>query len=241
MAKVEPEVRTAIPPYVPWKTFSKFIEGLRAAMPSRIDRSLMGTMSGAIQAQLTATLRYLDLVTENGTVTDRLRALIKASTVEDRREQLADIIFQAYRPVMGEDPESGGVDQDNGTYKQLYDAFAATGAQGETIRKCIAFWLAANKDANLTVSPHFTARGVRASSRGPRGKRGRSVAKGTGSVDPEVEEDGDEDDSDTPPVQRSRFEVLMSKFPTFDPAWAPEVQAKWFDAFARLQQEDEGD
>ena len=29
-------------------------------------------------------------------------------------------------------------------------------------------------------------------------------------------------------------QMLLAKFPSFDPAWSTEVQAKWFDAFERL-------
>src|SRR5207249_5214926 len=49
----------------------------------------------------------------------------------------------------------------------------------------------------------------------------------------------DADDAKGQPIEptksRSRFEVLMEKFPTFDPSWDAEVQAKWFTAFERLQ------
>jgi hypothetical protein len=235
MAQEQPETRS-IPPYVPWKTFAKFIEGLRTAMPSRIDRSLMGTMSGAIQAQLIASLRYLDLITENGTATDRLRQLVKSTDGEDFREKLGDVILSGYGPIFG-DPETGGVDMDNGTYKQLFDAFGNTGAQGETIRKCIAFWLAAMKAGGMTTSPHFVARGVRGYSASKK-KRERGIARPAGGSN-DASQDADDED-DLPPVPLSRFEVLMSKFPTFDPTWAPEVQAKWFDAFERIQKSEGG-
>ena len=29
-------------------------------------------------------------------------------------------------------------------------------------------------------------------------------------------------------------EMLLAKFPEFDPAWTDDVKAKWFDAFDRL-------
>lgn len=219
----EADVRT-IPPYVAWKTFKSFLEGLRISTPSRIDRSLMGTMSGATQSQLITTLRFLDLTTENGTPTQKLRDLVKAEG-KVRQDLLADIISDAYVEVFRDDK----VDLDSGTYKQLHEAFAATGAQGDTVRKAVAFWLAAEKEAGLSVSPHFMARGAR----GPSPRRKRPVPGQRGRADDELSDDGDEELA--PPAPRTRFEVLMEKFPAFDPAWSAEVQAKWFDAFERLQ------
>ena len=43
---VSVEVKT-VSPYVSYKTFKNFLDGLGETLPSRIDRSLMGTMSGA--------------------------------------------------------------------------------------------------------------------------------------------------------------------------------------------------
>jgi hypothetical protein len=39
-----------------------------------------------------------------------------------------------------------------------------------------------------------------------------------------------------PPEERSLgwAEILMSKFPTFDPSWPDDVKAKWFDAFKQM-------
>src|SRR5689334_844024 len=49
----------SIPPYVSFKTFDGFLEGLRTrGIPSRIDRSLMSNLSGASQSQLMVALRY---------------------------------------------------------------------------------------------------------------------------------------------------------------------------------------
>lgn len=235
MAQAEADVR-AIPPYVPWKTFRNFLEGLRTAMPSRIDRSVMGTMSGAMQGQLIAALRYLDLIAENGTITDKLRDLVKAEG-KARQGVFSEILGDAYSSMFPEEI----VNLDNGTYKQLHEAFAATGAQGDTVRKCIAFWLLAEKEAGTVVSPHFMARGVRGSPlRRKRGDRivRRRAAIGDESEDPD--QNDEDDDAAEPPKPRSRFEILMSKFPAFDPAWSPEVQAKWFDAFDRIQKMEEG-
>lgn len=223
MAQEQPELRI-LPPYVPYKTFRTFVDGLRVAMPSRIDRSLMGTMSGATQGQLISALRYLDLITENGAPTTKLKELAKAEG-KLRQDVVKEIVDDAYVEVFKDDL----VDVLSGTYRQLYEAFAATGATGDTIRKCIAFWLLMEKESNQPVSPHFMLRGTRSSSRAPTKKR-RAGPR-------ERDEEDDEDVSLPSPVTLSRtpFDALMEKFPSFDPAWESEVQAKWFEAFERLR------
>jgi Family of unknown function (DUF5343) len=233
VAQEQTETRQ-LPPYVPWKTFKNFIDGLRSNMPSRIDKSLMGTMSGATQGQLISALRFMGLITDNGTPTARLREFVKAEG-EDRTQKMSDMFFDAYRTITEAAADPGEPDfnfLDNGTYRQLSDAFATTGATGETLRKCVAFFLLMAKDAGLELSPHFTVRGSRGGvSRRKRVPGGRQPA---GRVASEEEEDFSE-----PPAPKSRFEVLMEKFPAFNPEWSAEVQAKWFDAFERIQKSEE--
>ena len=49
---------------------------------------------------------------------------------------------------------------------------------------------------------------------------------------------------DTPETpEASWLQILLDKFPVFDPSWSEDVQAKWFDGFNRLmkmKQEEEG-
>jgi len=37
--------------------------------------------------------------------------------------------------------------------------------------------------------------------------------------------------------QRPIAQMVMEKYPEFDPAWAPEVQARWLDGIARLYED----
>lgn len=206
-----------LPPYVPWRTFKNFIDGLRSNMPTRIDKSLMGSMSGATQGQLISALRFMGLTADNGSPTPRLREFVTADG-EDRAQKLSDMLFDAYRTILDAAVDPGEPDfnfLDNGTYRQLSDAFAATGATGDTLRKCIAFFLQLARDADLEFSPHFRLRGRR----GGLLRRRRAL-----------------DGSDEERAERKiRFELLMEKFPAFDPEWSREIQAKWLDAFERIQ------
>jgi hypothetical protein len=49
------------------------------------------------------------------------------------------------------------------TSNQAQEIFEKTGASGETVRRCIAFFLAAAKDGGITVSPYIKPHGRRRS------------------------------------------------------------------------------
>lgn len=222
------EVRPSLPPYVSWKTFDNFLLGLRMNMPGRIDRSVLGGMSGATQSQLISALRFFGMITEHGTPTDKLRDLVKKEG-QERKDTLGPLMDDAYRNVFPED-----FDYQSGTYAQLSSVFANTGAQGETLRKAIGFYLSAGKAADLMLSPYFTVRGARGPRKRPAGREARASDWET--------EDEEGEELPPPPPAKTKFEVLMEKFPALDPAWPPEVQAKWFDAFERIQKTaDEGE
>ncbi len=60
-----PERKAATPPYVAYKTLSNFLDRFKQGLPGRIDRGLMGSMSGAAQSQVTTALRFLGMISEN--------------------------------------------------------------------------------------------------------------------------------------------------------------------------------
>src|SRR2546428_1781028 len=141
------ETKTArpIPPYVPFKTFKSFIAGLRemGAVPGRIDRSLMYKQSGAVQGQLMAALRYLDLITGNGTPTDYLKRLVSATESAEQKTALRDVLTHSYPFLFA----TTDFDPRHATSSQLSHAFSETGATGETVRKCAAFLLLAAQES----------------------------------------------------------------------------------------------
>jgi hypothetical protein len=149
-AKTEPRR----PPYLPWSTVSTFIGRLSAtALPPKIDKSLMPTMSGAVQGHLISALKFLGMLDGDGRVTERLRKLVKAHGNTDAwREELRDLLGTAYD--MGD-----RVDLDTGTSAQLRAAFRDVwGVDGEMVEKATRFYLAAMDAADLKYSPHFKTR-----------------------------------------------------------------------------------
>ena len=164
------EQSRVLAPYVSYKTFRGFLDSLRQGIPARIDRSLMPTQSGAIQNQILAALRYLSLIDDQGMPQPTLRQLVQAE--EDvRKEVLAQLLRSSYPALFASDDFLT-----TATVSQFHEAFQATGAKGDTIRKNEAFFLAAASDAGIAVSPRITKAG-RSRSNGskparPRGTQG---------------------------------------------------------------------
>jgi len=198
-----------VPPYLSFKTFSGFIERMRKGLPNRVDRSIMSSLSGSNQSQLLAALRYLQLISPKGVPTEKLSSLVESEGIKFRRA-LREILIASY-PFLFK-----GFDLQRATIDQLIKQFANAGGSGDTVRKCVSFFLAAARQAELQVSPFMLNR-IRTRRRANAGSR---VSR----------------DEDSP--ARAGFpswqELALSKLPEFDPTWSPEIKRKWFDAFERL-------
>jgi hypothetical protein len=141
--------RQPLPPYVPYKTFVNFIDGLRVGMPSHIDRSVMKSYSGGIQSWLMSSLRFMKWIDDDGVPSERLQKLVRAEAA-DRKRLLADLFETTYSFL-----PLAGVDLKTTTPQKLDAAFGQSGAKGETIEKCIAFLKALAKDADVPISPYL--------------------------------------------------------------------------------------
>jgi hypothetical protein len=211
--------KKAYPPYLPYKTIGTFIDSLKVALPQRIDRSLMKSMSGGMQSALMSALAYLDLInSDTGAITEKLNRLVHSEGAE-RQRGLQEILTGSY-PFIFED----GLQLDRATTSQLEERFKQSGASGDTLRKSVTFFLKAAKDAGLKVSPHI--KGVRVSRAGVARQKRSSPEKSDSPISKEPA-----------PIQSEEVsweKSLLSKFPSFDPAWPEEVQKKWFDGFKEL-------
>jgi hypothetical protein len=214
----------AVPPYVPYRTMKTFVESLKIAMPSRIDRSVMPSMSGAVQSQLNAALKYLGLVSDKGLPAEALVKLANSEGLE-RQKALREIVKAGYSFLFV------GFDLQRATTRQLEEEFGKVGAGGQTVRKCIAFFMAIAKDADIALSPHIKP--FQGTSRSPRSRRTASGVNGSGNPD----------ESGGQPLAEGNVswsQLLLSKFPSFDPAWPDDVKTKWFDAFEKLMKQGQG-
>jgi len=147
--------KTAVPPYVSYKTFRNFLDGLNP-VPSVIDSHVLKTMSGALKAQLLSSLRYLKLIDENNKSQPNLRTLANAKG-DDRQKELNKLLTNSYPFLFA---EAGDFSLAEGTYPQLMGKFQNEGATGETAKRCVRFFLDAAKDAGIIVSPYIQSEPV---------------------------------------------------------------------------------
>ncbi len=147
-----------IPPYISYRTFSNFLTDLRSrGIPSRVDRSVMSHKSGTVQSQLLLALHYLGLVKASGHPTKRLSRLVATEGAE-RKEVVREMIQSSYDFAFD---RSFGLE--TATSNQAQEVFEKTGASGETVRRCISFFLAAAKEGGIPVSPYIKPHGRRRS------------------------------------------------------------------------------
>ena len=158
MAKqAQDEHRKPLPPYLPYKTFTNTLSGWRVALPNRIDRSLLGSYSGAVQGWVLATLRYFSLIDADGHPTEKLQRLVAAEG-QARQKLLIELVRHGY-PFLFTD----GFELSKGTPAQLEEKFKGAGAHGDTVRRCVGFFMGLAKDAGVTLSPYLKMRRRRAS------------------------------------------------------------------------------
>ncbi len=215
--------RLGLPPYVSYAAFRRFIDSLKQGIPSRIDRSVVGWLSPAGQAQLILALRFLGLTGQNGDPTEKLEDMAVAQGPL-RQKLLRETVTGAYRHLLG------GLNLQKATRSQLEERFKKAGASGVTLRKCIAFFVGAMDDSGIAHSQYTAKRhagrpiGAR-SARNKAAGREREESAGINELDRPVAEPGRED---------PRIVALVERLPVFDPTWSDDVKAKWFEAFQGL-------
>jgi len=221
---VNEKSRKRLPPYISYRTFQNFFDGLQQGIPARIDRSYWGDrLSGSTGIQLMAALRFLGLVDANGVPTDRLKLLVSARG-DQRAELLKEVTSEAFGFL-----QLSSFDLQTATFAQLQEVFHYTfQITGDVSRKCIKFFIELASDAGIPLSPFITKRFRLAhGSTGTKTAIKRaSVRTNRNLIVPQ--------DLEKIPEQISWDKMLLTKFPTFDPSWSEEVKLKWFDAFDEL-------
>ena len=220
--------RKHLPPYISYRTFWNFISRLQEGIPARVDRSYWGdVLSGSTGNHLMATLRFLGLVDANATPTARLRQLVPARG-EQRTELLKQITSESFIFLL-----EGSLDPQTATYSQLEEVFRDSfQSTGDVNRKCIKFFVALAADAGIPLSPHVIRRfrtntgtsGTKTPAKRIRVKTNRNL------VVPQLVPHPVEEIK----PRTSWEEILLTKFPPFDPSWSEEVKLNWFKAFDAL-------
>ena len=216
--------RKSLPPYVSYRTFRNFIDGLQLGMPSRIDRSYWGDkLSGSNGIQLMTALRFLGLIDSDGIPQIRLRQLVSARGTQ-KSEILKQIAYTTFSFLA-----ERTLDPQVATYSQLEEAFYNTyQVTGDVTRKCIKFFVSLESDAGIILSPFIMkkSRTLRADSVRKRTTKKTNAGTIQNLAVPQA--------ADSIPAQMTWYETVLTKFPTFDPTWSDEVKLKWFEAFDTL-------
>jgi hypothetical protein len=212
------------PPYVSYRSFLTLLEELQRGIPARIDRSYWGDkFSGSTGTQLMSALRFLNLIDGNGVPTTQLKELV-VSKSPVRAEILKKISQESFTFLV-----SNSFESEKATYAQLEEVFNELyQVDRDVARKCIKFFTELAGDAGIPLSPFIT-------------KKSKS-SKTTGAVEKVPKRNGIRTSQNVPVPQATELiprnlswkELLLSKFPSFDPTWPTEVQIKWFGAFDEL-------
>ena len=147
------------PAYVSFKTLEGFLYHVHeTALPGRIDRSMMPSMSGAAQSHILSAMKFLRLISASGDVEPSLRELMQAwGSPENRKRELAKLSEQAYKDVIKE------LDLATATDRMLREKFAEQGLKGGMLDRCMRFYLRLRSEAGLQTSTHIGRRKVRGS------------------------------------------------------------------------------
>ena len=206
----------SIPPYVPYRTFRNFLEWLKDGIPARIDRSFWGQrLSGGSGTQLMTALRVLELIDAQQRPSEALEQLVRAEG-EERRQLLRRMLERHYAPILV-------LDLARATKSQFHEAFQTFGTKEGVLAKCEAFFIQAAQEARIELSAFILSR--------------RHGTRRTGAVGRPRSQPSDRAAPHQALVgasQRPLAELILAKYPDFDPAWSPEVQARWLDGIARL-------
>ncbi len=207
---------TNLPPYVAYSTWRRLLESLNGAVPAKLDRSLYDRLgfSGTQIFTLKAALYFFDLIKLDDTPTEKLHQLVEAKG-DKRKEILNKTVREAYLPLFTK------LDVQTATSGQLSGYFESLNAKGDIRRKCSSFFLSIGTEAGIELSPHFFKRA----------KSGLGRKKEAAKIRAERH---DRAGHQLTVVGKSWEELVLDKFPDFDPTWPEAIRKVWFEDFKAL-------
>ena len=145
------QAKEVVPVYLSFATFQSAIQRLRDhGLPPKIDRSALGTRSGADQSQIMSGLKFLGLIDQNDTTQESLRKLHACQQgSEEEKAVIAELLRARYANVFELDLETA-------TPRMLADAIGSYGATGSTRDRAIRFFLKAAEYSGIKLSGHLT-------------------------------------------------------------------------------------
>lgn len=139
------------PPYVAFRTFTTLIEDLKEhGLPTQIDRSVLRRFSGGVGSQLVSAMKALRLIDDDNRPTDALVPLVEAAGTDAYKDAVRVMLVEGY-------PYLRNLDLQIATPAQFAEAFKATGAKEDVLRKSRTFYLHAAAFAGVTIGSRLLA------------------------------------------------------------------------------------
>lgn len=219
------------PPYLTYGTFRNLINGFReSVLPARIDRSVMAGKAGGVQTYLLSALKFFGLIDDSGIPTNDFRILIDEGDEQKRKTEWKRIVERSYDFIF-----TDGINLATATESQLHEKFKAKGLDGATLRKCHTFFSNAAEEAGIILGPHAKSS---AKSSGGAVRSGTRKKKKTDNDGNGNGAGGGASSGVLPKTQSNTAsvrEMILAKFPDFDPGWPPALKEAWFKDFSELR------
>src|SRR4051794_2377384 len=100
-ATEERKAKQPAPPYLSYRTFRTFVDSFQQGIPTRVDKSLMRSLSGSAQSSLIGALFFLNLIRDTGAPTDHLTKLVTSEGTE-RQRVLREVLEAGYSSLFGD-------------------------------------------------------------------------------------------------------------------------------------------
>lgn len=162
------------PPYATFRSFMNFIDKLAETdIPSRVDRSVFGNVSGSAAYSIMSALKFLTLISAGGAPSEELRALV-GSSGQDRKDCLKQVLRVGYPALF-----SDKVNLRLATSAQFDQLMRSEhGVSGSSLDKAASFFIAAAQESGLEISQHLKDRRPTAPSSASRKKKTDRAPKG---------------------------------------------------------------
>ncbi len=150
MAEAAEATKGLTAPYPAFQTLKTLVKPMKEhGPPSRIDRSVLTSFSGAVGGQVLTMLKFLKLTDDSGHPTTDLSKLITTYDTDQWRPALAEVVRKAYAPLFQLNLETATPNQFNEHFRKTYPAAE------EVSRKSMTFFLSAAREADIKISPYI--------------------------------------------------------------------------------------
>jgi hypothetical protein len=117
--------------------------------PSRVDRTVLPTFSGAVGGQVVTALRFLKLIDNGNNSRPELDQLVAAVGTDEWPKVLREILGEAYTALLQMNLETASPSQFTEAFRREYPATE------DVSRKQMTFFLNAAREAEIKISPYI--------------------------------------------------------------------------------------